>query len=138
MMQDIMWLIEASLLWVVILGVLLNGAMLAASFRRWLVVSPIYPADDPAGLYKAEVARLTLWRAMRLEWCLLLCQLARLAHTLYLDNNQDCVFEQAFWAALAREFMTVIIVYASVADLLTRRRIVRIKSAAHRPVPDAV
>lgn len=135
-------IIQWSLLLVVSVGVLVASGMCAVTVRRWMRYDPclrvVMALDDDS--VKSEVKRrigcLTIRRAFRVEVGFLLCQLARLAHTVHVIRRgyvTDTTAERAL-AALEREFVTMMLVYLSLADLLDARRQATLQDQLY-PVP---
>lgn len=116
-------MIGQSLTVVVWIGVMLNGAMLITTLRRWFRFTPCVPPCDEKDLLKSDIGKLTLMRTLRIEAGFLACQLIRLLHTYYAKGTGDSDSLE-FWGVLSRESMPLILVYLSVADLFTRKRII--------------
>lgn len=101
---------------VVSVGALINFSMFVITLRRRISIHLL--STSP----RLEIARLTINRAMRLEFILFLCQLARCIHTYYELSQPESLFTS--WPAIIeRSFVTVMLVLVSVWDLIDRKRI---------------
>lgn len=102
---------------IVCFGALVNLLMFLVTFMRRLSVSI---ADNSP---REEVIRVTINRAMRLEFILFLCQASRVWITYSEMGNWFQINDGGFRGFYERSFVSILLVVASVWDFVDRKRI---------------
>lgn len=129
-------LVEKSLLLVVIGGTLVNGSCAYVTIRRRFKFNPCsVHSEDYRTAAKARIGCLAIKRALRVEIGFFLVQLGRSLHSVYAAKYGYQGDAERFWAAIEREFATLMLVYLSLADILTARRIARLQDRLHPDPP---
>jgi len=110
---------EILLIIIVFLGVVVNLWMFTISFQRKVKIG------RSSGSGRDEIARLSMNRAMRLEFLMFLAQFVRLVHTIYELHAPAGIFRFDWIAVAERGAVTTLILLASLLDLLARNKIVK-------------
>lgn len=113
------------LLGIVAFGMTMNFVMFVITAKRKIKYKVTH--DDG----KDELARLTLNRAMRLEFIFFVCQLARFIHTFYEVHspNGQIDYGTDTGAVIERGFVTLALVACSLFDFYDRSRVAAILNA---------
>jgi hypothetical protein len=106
-----------ALLFVVAAGMLLNFGMFLITIRRKARLEPC------GNVHKDRIARVTVYRAMRVEFGFFVCQFVRFVHTFYEVHalNGNNIYRTDTWAVLERGFVTLVLVMLSIWDLHDRK-----------------